>query len=199
MLCFTLPKVHLSPLQHSPRQDGVCINPSLVAYLEGIACPKTPFKNLGTFTNGEPLLQLKLMEVTHTFNLVNPEIFQGDLHAALTSIMAAQPACGVVVFENVHTLPALQFLYILCAAYATVQLYNPVLNYNSHERFVICTGFTRPVRLPEPPYSFTPHQYFMLKVEELNAIFGQQQLENLRTDKGDALCAEWKARFYKFK
>ena len=199
MLCFTLPQVQLSSFHHSTHPETVYINQSLVAYLEGIAVPKTPFKNLSTFTNGEPLLHLKLMEINNTFNLVNPEVYQGDLRAALTSVMTDQPPCGVIVFKNVHTLPTLQFLYILCSAYTTVQLYNPILNYNEHERFVICTGFKRHIKLPDPPYSFIPHQYFLLKVEELNAIFGQQQLENLRTDKGDALCAEWKARFYKFK
>jgi hypothetical protein len=199
MLCFTLPQVHLPPFHHSAHPETVYINQSLVSYIEGIAAPKTPFKNITSFTNGESLLQLKMMEITNTFNLVNAEVYQGDILSSVTSIIADRPQCGVIVFENVHTLPMLQLLYILCSVYTTVQLYNPVLNYSEHERFVICTGFKRHVKLPDPPYSFIPHQYFLLKVEELNAIFGQQQLENLRTDKGDVMCAEWKARFYKFK
>jgi hypothetical protein len=199
MLCFTLPQVHLSTFHHSKHPETVYINHSLVSYIDEIAAPKTPFKNLGNFTNGETLLQLKLMEINSTFNLANPKIYQGDILASMTSVITERPPCGVIVFENVHTLPMLQFLYILCSVYTTVQLYNPILNYSAHERFVICTGFKQHVRLPDPPYSFIPHQYFLLKVEELNAIFGQQQLENLRTDKGDALCAEWRSRFYKFK
>ena len=179
MLCCKLPNVYVHKTPNSPRCS---VTTSLTTYITHSA--RNPYENIGAHTNGESLLDLKMKEIAKTFNLKNPVL------RAAHEFTAPYPDCAVVHIANVQDTPSIQLLYWLCASYKTVHLYNSVLNVASLERFAIVAGFVAPAGLPA---SCQPHMYFMTKLEDLNVMFGQQQLDLMNSYD---LCADWCSRYY---
>jgi len=94
----------------------------------------------------------------------------------------------------------LEMVYILCSLYKKVMIYKPYTSrYANSERYIVCIGFLRDscedlrglfrVRLHEMIETSEPLQslldkdmslVFVSKVEEINAILGQYQIENIK-------------------
>ena len=155
--------------------------PSLQTYLTH--SENVSYNNIHAHTKGESLLALKMMEIKRTFNLVD-EVFS-EVEDVLANIKAETL---VVRVGDSQDPVSVGLLFGLCAAYKSVHLYNSVLNVTTPERFAIACGYKQMVAPP-----FYPHMYFLMKLDEMNVIYGQQQLDLMNAAD---LCAEWCQRYY---
>lgn len=106
--------------------------------------------------------------------------------------LMAQSDGGNLVIRMSETSSELsaRMLYLICSFYEMVYMMKPQCsNFTNDERYIICKGFVRPqtddfiaamssvIKMGDIGGSWNISTYFLSKLEEYNAIFGQQQLE----------------------
>ena len=101
------------------------------------------------------------------------------------------------LFDIFHKV-TLEILYLLCYFYEKVSIYKPLTSREANsEKYIICTNFKKKLnynkiidKLTENFYDlenkkinnifkFNLNIYYLNKIQEINAIFGQQQIENI--------------------
>ena len=115
-----------------------------------------------------------------------------------TLVMQKINGCFVLkVFDTFHSL-TIEILYILSYFYKEVYVYKPCTSREANsEKYIICKFFKNIEnrnqiieKLSErfnqlndnklkKIFNYSIHSYFISKVEEINAIYGQQQIENI--------------------
>ena len=76
--------------------------------------------------------------------------------------------------------PTIQLIYLLCACYETVQICKPrAISNTSLVKYIVCTQFKKNVNMDNYEKIVLPY-YFMSKMNELNAMYGQIQFEHLQ-------------------
>jgi hypothetical protein len=85
--------------------------------------------------------------------------------------------CFISKIENSTTAESIQYLFKLCSSYKHVYLCKPESeNQTSSVKYVIAIDF---LHLPDKENLKLPY-YFRMKLEDINSVFGQTQLEHLR-------------------
>ena len=101
------------------------------------------------------------------------------------------------IFDSFHNM-TIQLLYLLCYFYKEVYIYKPCTSREANsERYIICKSMKnlnnriniinelskRFVELKDRKitniFNIPMNNYFLNKIEEINAIYGQQQIENI--------------------
>jgi hypothetical protein len=83
---------------------------------------------------------------------------------------------------------ALQFLFKLCSSYKDVYLCKPDSECTtSSTKYVIASSF---IQIPDVHNLKLPY-YFRMKLDDINSVFGQTQLEHLRLDFPKLKSIEW--------
>lgn len=176
-----------------PNEDF--LNISFLAYLA-----KMPRK-----TMSKPF-SLKLLEVSYYFSLDKLNATELVTCEALSDIRAAmeiQKKGGTLVVQvaDSTSLAAVQLIYILCACYQ-VTVYTPMLNFE-FEKFFICRDYNPHPKIMEllktpGPYLFEMSNYFLARLDEINSIFGQVQLDFYRNPGSyEQRWADWQALWKK--
>ena len=99
----------------------------------------------------------------------------------ILNIVKMQIKGGYCIFRIMDTtnIQFIQLLYLFCACYTKVYVCKPDADCaTSLEKYIICTEFIQNVTVNYKQLSI-PY-YFFVKINELNSIFGQIQLEHLR-------------------
>lgn len=96
----------------------------------------------------------------------------------LTILSYQEPhGCFISKMENSTTAESIQYLFKLCSSYKHVYLCKPESeNQTSSVKYVIAIDF---LHLPDHQNLKIPY-YFRMKLEDINSVFGQTQLEHLR-------------------
>jgi hypothetical protein len=83
---------------------------------------------------------------------------------------------------------SLQFLFKLCSSYKDVYLCKPDSECTtSSTKYVIASSF---IQIPDVHNLKLPY-YFRMKLDDINSVFGQTQLEHLRLDFPKLKSIEW--------
>jgi hypothetical protein len=117
-------------------------------------------------------------ETTDEFQLIMQDT--DDIHQIL-NIIKIQIKGGYCIFKITDTtnIQFIQLLYLFCACYTKVYVCKPDADCStSLVKYIICTEFIRNINVNYQQLSI-PY-YFFVKINELNSIFGQLQLEHLR-------------------
>ena len=120
--------------------------------------------------------------------------------AQLCFALAVQKKGGTLVLKvfDTFTQASIDFLYLLCSLYADVQAVKPSTSRQANsEKYLVCKGFcgTVPSHLQRSivdcavPLDNDDHvlrlfsaplpYYFVTKIDEMNAMLGQQQIESI--------------------
>ena len=131
---------------------------------------------------------------SHQETLTLPLILAQAAHALVTQ---AKGGCFVVKLFDVFTQATIDLVYLLGTAYKMVQIVKPHTSRHANsERYAVCKDFRLPPKAaldmgrrlfsvataPEAVCSLIERgipRVFTSRLEESNAIFGQQQLENI--------------------
>ncbi len=111
--------------------------------------------------------------VTGTYSLI---VNDGELDLSVLTYQE-QHGCFISKMSDSTSSESIQYLYKLCSSYRHVYLCKPDSeNQTSSVKYVIATDFlcnpdTKNVKIP---------YYFRMKLEDINSVFGQTQLEHLR-------------------
>ncbi len=195
---YQLPRTQMTVFKEGTQPDVDYLNISLLAYLA-----KMPTK-----TTSKPF-HLKMVETAYYFSL--DKLSQGEEAELVTceslfgvrEAMAKQKKGGTLVVQvaNSTSLSTVQLIYILCACYQ-VTVYTPMLNFE-FEKFLICRDFNPHPKIMEllktpGPYQFEMSNYFLARLDEINSIFGQVQLDYHRNPTPhEQRWAEWQALWLK--
>lgn len=193
MTFFQLPRTTVSSGTHGGT-DAHLINSSFISYAASL--PRTRFvqyENISAYTS-ESVEELHRREVIKQFRL------PADI--CVLPFRPVEPVADTVFYTtSLYSKSDLQLLHLLCATFESVYVYKPELLNVMFERYVVCKGFrstpyaVRLLSLP-PPYTFPLSQYFLTRVEEINAIFGQQELETIHAEtKDNSKCIEWVSKY----
>lgn len=102
----------------------------------------------------------------------------------------------IIKFFDTFTQPSIDILYILAIAYNNIQIIKPHTSRHANsEKYIICNDFcltdSKPLvnklarilfnntQLPYKILKIPPPCYFVIRLEECNAILGQQQIESI--------------------
>jgi hypothetical protein len=90
----------------------------------------------------------------------------------------------------------IQLIYILCACYENVHICKPrAISNSSLVKYIVCTNFKKIVQIDNYDKLTLPY-YFMSKINELNAMYGQIQFEYLQyTDNSKDKWIHWCSEF----
>jgi hypothetical protein len=125
----------------------------------------------------------------------------GNLAAAISKIKPK----GTLVLDVGHlfSLASVQIAYMMCACFKQVHVHVPLAAFE-HEKFLICTGYDPHPNVLEllqsgdGPYTFDMSLYFLGKINEINSVYGQIQLENARNEpKNENKFNEWRSKYAK--
>jgi hypothetical protein len=86
----------------------------------------------------------------------------------------------------------IQLIYVLCACYENVHICKPrAISNSSLVKYIVCTQFKKIVQIDNYKNLMIPY-YFMTKINELNAMYGQIQCEYLQyTDESKDKWINW--------
>jgi hypothetical protein len=86
----------------------------------------------------------------------------------------------------------IQLIYVLCACYENVHICKPrAISNSSLVKYIVCTQFKKIVQIDNYKNLTIPY-YFMTKINELNAMYGQIQCEYLQyTDESKDKWINW--------
>ena len=101
------------------------------------------------------------------------------------------------IFDIFHKV-TLEIIYLLCYFYEKVNIYKPLTSREANsEKYIICTNFKKKLNYDyiinklisnfhnlekkkiSSIFKFNLNIYYLNKIQEINAIFGQQQIENI--------------------
>jgi len=90
----------------------------------------------------------------------------------------------------------IQLIYLLCACYENVHICKPrAISNSSLVKYIVCTNLKKIVQIDNYDKLMLPY-YFMSKINELNAIYGQIQFEYLQsTDDSEEKWIHWCSEF----
>ena len=90
----------------------------------------------------------------------------------------------------------IQLIYVLCACYENVHICKPrAISNSSLVKYIVCTQFKKIIHIDNYNKLMLPY-YFMTKINELNAMYGQIQFENLQyTDNSKEKWIHWCSEF----
>jgi len=90
----------------------------------------------------------------------------------------------------------IQLIYVLCACYENVHICKPrAISNSSLVKYIVCTQFKKIVHIDNYDKLMLPY-YFMNKINELNAMYGQIQFEYLQyTDNSKEKWIHWCSEF----
>jgi len=90
----------------------------------------------------------------------------------------------------------IQLIYLLCACYENVHICKPrAISNTSLVKYIVCTQFKKIVQIDNYEKLVIPY-YFITKMNELNAMYGQIQFENLQyTDESKEKWIHWCSEF----
>ena len=90
----------------------------------------------------------------------------------------------------------IQLIYLLCACYENVHICKPrAISNTSLVKYIVCTQFKKIVNIDNYDKIVLPY-YFMSKINELNAMYGQIQFEHLQyTDDSKEKWINWCTEF----
>jgi hypothetical protein len=217
MTYFLLPKTISNALYET---ETLPINVSLTDYLESMSVrefvgiyssyvPKTPY-----FFIMAELIQLHKINTTHSLHIgtrscleylnyvgiagihmdeVNNDTFScivDDTDTPDLTLLKYQKANGTYIAKlTSSTSPeSLQFLFKLCSSYKSVYLCKPDSECpTSSTKYVIATSF---IHHPDINNLKLPY-YFRMKIDDINSVFGQTQLEHLRLDFPKLKSIDW--------
>ena len=75
---------------------------------------------------------------------------------------------------------SIQLIYLLCACYENVHICKPrAISNTSLVKYIVCTQFKKIIQIDNYDKLVLPY-YFMTKINELNAMYGQIQFEHLQ-------------------
>jgi hypothetical protein len=124
-----------------------------------------------------------------------------DLAAALFKVAPK----GTLILDVGHlfSLASVQLAYMMCACFKQVHVHVPFSAFE-HDKFLICTGYDphrnvlELLQSGEGPYTFDMSLYFWGKINDVNSVCGQIQLENARNEpKNDHKFNEWRSKYAK--
>jgi hypothetical protein len=191
----------MTVFKEGTQEEVDYLNISFLAYLA-----KMPRKS-----TSKPF-PLKLKEVAYYFSLdkLSPDGPEAELVtceslADVRDAMSAQKKGGTLVVQvaNSTSLSSVQLIYMLCACYQ-VTVYTPMLNFE-FEKFLICRDYNPHPKIMEMlkspgPYQFEMSNYFLARLDEINSIFGQVQLDFYRNPASyEQRWADWQALWQKSK
>lgn len=90
----------------------------------------------------------------------------------------------------------IQLIYVLCACYENVHICKPrAISNSSLVKYIVCTQFKKIVQIDNYEKLMLPY-YFITKINELNAMYGQIQFEYLQyTDNSKEKWIHWCSEF----
>jgi len=90
----------------------------------------------------------------------------------------------------------IQLIYLLCACYENVHICKPrAISNTSLVKYIVCTQFKKIVHLDNYEKLVLPY-YFITKMNELNAMYGQVQFDHLQyTDESKEKWIHWCTEF----
>ena len=100
----------------------------------------------------------------------------------------------IIKLNDTTNIKTIQLLYLFCACYTKVCVCKPTADCSkSLVKYVICTGFIQNINIDYT--KITIPYYFFVKINELNSIFGQLQLDNLRSTEPKEKFINWCSEF----
>jgi hypothetical protein len=122
-----------------------------------------------------------IKQTTKIDNLYQLILSDTDDTQQILNIIKMQVKGGYCIFKVLDTtnIQFIKLLYLFCACYTTVYVCKPDADCNtSLVKYIICTEFIKNINV-DYQQLIIPY-YFFVKINELNSIFGQLQLEHLR-------------------
>lgn len=111
----------------------------------------------------------------------------------LTNLKHQQIGGNYLAKINSSTSPdSIQFLYKLCSSYKAVYLCKPEAECTmTSTKYVVATHFLRTT----DSNNLTIPYYFRMKLDDMNSVFGQTQLEHLRLDFPKLKSMDWCTKY----
>jgi hypothetical protein len=121
-----------------------------------------------------------------------------DFKEQVLYVLKHQNAGGMCFLRIADTTnqDTIQLIYILCACYENVHICKPrAISNSSLVKYIVCTQFKKIVQIDNYDKLTIPY-YFMTKINELNAMYGQIQFEYLQyTDDSKEKWIHWCSEF----
>ena len=100
---------------------------------------------------------------------------------------------AVVLVQDLTCRAAVQLAYLMTALFGKVAVYTPSL-YAGDQKFLIGADYKGGAEAA--PREFAMSVYFLTRLEEINTVAGQAQLDYVRAEAKPDLCAEWWATYF---
>jgi len=100
---------------------------------------------------------------------------------------------AVVLVRDLTCRAAVQLAYLMTALYGKVAVYTPSL-YAGDQKFLIGAEYKGGAEAA--PREFAMSMLFLTRLEEINTVAGQAQLDYVRAEAKPDLCAEWWATYF---
>lgn len=100
---------------------------------------------------------------------------------------------AVVLVRDLTCRAAVQLAYLMAALFGKVAVYTPSL-YAGDQKFLIGADYKGGAEAA--PREFAMSIYFLTRLEEINTVAGQAQLDYVRAEAKPDLCAEWWATYF---
>ena len=200
-----LPAVCMPPEIIHCDSNEFCTSSSLCMYLAHLKSPTRDTEDARLFLEAVPMFDWRDARVLHTpsssaaFIAANTPLAACDSDA--THIFAASTLYDAVQLLDRQRLGGsliatigdtvmrseVQLVYILCASYSAVRIYQRNAHDLGSRRLLVCTGYRRPLpALPPPPYKFEMSMLFLSRLDEINSMNGQARFDAVRLRyKGD--------------
>jgi len=121
-----------------------------------------------------------------------------DFKEQVMYVLNHQIAGGICFLRITDTTQqnTIQLIYILCACYENVHICKPrAISNSSLVKYIVCTNFKKIVQIDNYDKLTLPY-YFITKINELNAMYGQIQFEYLQyTDNSKEKWIDWCCEF----
>ena len=121
-----------------------------------------------------------ILQETKKDFLDKPEI--QDFKEEVLYVLNHQIAGGMCFLRITDTTQysTIQLIYLLCACYENVHICKPrAISNTSLVKYIVCTQFKKIVHIDNYDKLIIPY-YFITKINELNAMYGQIQFEHLQ-------------------
>jgi hypothetical protein len=160
----------------------------LIELFSALPLPQEPFKLLCLGTQRTPVGPFG--EAAATPRSIDLLISDADFGETLAAACKVQAVGGTLVVDvgRLSSPAHVRLAYVMAALYKSVSVYSPTL-YSGDEKYLIGRDF----KGGEMPASdFALSLYFLTRLEEINSVIGQAQMDHIRSEsKYDQVCADW--------